>query len=680
MRDPLAPIIEGVDLSGMVNRYSFECEPFFTDRNEIATMLDGSTVHDGFPVKARFSWALNALSSQQYAALNAACKSGTVSAQIFDPTINDVRSARFHVTPPTFVYNLTTRHYMSTAGSVLTLEDAAPRALSAVTPAPRQVDGNRDPLAPVVGGYDLSGIVNRFSLQAEPFTTDGDNAGTLQDGSTVLDVLATKFRLSWTLNAISARQYVDLCAVLSSGTAPDTVSASVYNPILNAGYTVPFHVTFPVFRFAFDNGQCMAFADSALVLEETSKARGLPVVGDDDWRLYDDGTLELDPLPDGEPEDERWRRLLRDLDYPSGAPNTPIHDVDRLILKPGIPSLPSGVPEEIPNLETVVVPPNVQIPPGEFDNSPGLTVIKIVSYPVKSDYIVGEPLDYGGLHVVEIYDDLERDITPECVLLPAEGYLTTVVEDIMVDVRYRDKSLGTFWVSVHKLNIRQIWIFSPPQKQAYDFAEITDYTGIEVHGTLDDGTTRDVTSFCTFTPKIGTEISFSASAPDVEDYRLILLTVQCAKQSAMINLYGPTYKRTQVTGTSRLVHFPDGEFNTFVSKVMFKQSAPPDVTRFWEYEYGASGDSLSHEFRRVTSTEEQDTIYHVIQIPEAVPLQDFVYDVYLNEAYYNRGVPRDRMTNFDAFFMAFPFTRDGETLQYPGSPELVREWLTQTYR
>lgn len=683
MRDPLAPIIEGVDLSGMVNRYSLECEPFFTDRNENATMLDGSTVHDVFPLKARFSWTLNSLSAEQYAALHAALRD-TVSAQIFDPTINAVRSARFHVTPPTFVYNFSTRHYMSTAGSVLTLEDAAPRALSAVTPAPRTAAANRDPLAPVVGGYDLSGIVNRFSLQAEPFTTDGDNSGTLQDGSTVRDVLADKFRLSWTLNAISARQYADLCAVLSSGTAPDTVSASVYNPILNAEYTVPFHVTFPVFRFALSNENgVMAYADSALVLEETSNARGLLVVGDDDWTLYDDWTLDIDPLPDGSPEteDDRWRRILDDLDTPSGDPNTPIHDVDRIVLKPGVPSLPSGIPEQFPNLDTIVISPNVQIPPDEFDNCPGLTIIKIVSFPSKSDYFVGEALDYDGLHVVEIIDGAERDITPECVLRPAEGYVTNVVEDIMVDVRYRDKSLGTFWVSVHNLSILKIWIFSPPEKQAYDFAEITNYTGIEVHGSLDDGTTRDVTSFCTFTPKIGTKISFSASAPDVEDYRLIPLTVRCANQSATVNLYGPTYKRTKTAGTSRFVEIPDGEFNTFVSKVMFKQSAPPDVTRFWEYEYGASGDSLNHEFRRVTSTEEQDTIYHVVQIPDAVSLQDFVYNVYLHEAYYELGIPRDRMTSFDTYFMAFPFTtRKGETLQYPGSPELVKDWLTRTRR
>ena len=131
MRDPLAPIIEGVDLSGIVNRYSFQCEPFFTDRNDTQTMLDGSTVHDVFPLKARFSWTLNVLSAEQYAALNAALRD-TVTAQIFDPTVNAVRSARFHVTRPAFVYNFTTSHYMSTDGGALILEDAAPRALPSV--------------------------------------------------------------------------------------------------------------------------------------------------------------------------------------------------------------------------------------------------------------------------------------------------------------------------------------------------------------------------------------------------------------------------------------------------------------------------------------------------------------------------------------------------------------------
>lgn len=301
MRDPLAPIVEGVDFSGFVNRYSFECEPFFIDAAESATMLDGSTVHDVFPVKARFSWKLNSLSAEQYAALNAAFDAGatrgTVSAQIFDPTINAVRSAQFHVTRPAFVFGFTARDHMSTAGSVLTLEDAAPRTLPAVTAAPRQSVATRDPLAPVIEDFDLSGIVNRYSFRCEPFQTEGDNGGTLLDGSTVRDVLANKVRLSWTLNAVSAAQYAALCAALSSGTEPDTVSAYVYDPTINATYIASFHVTFPVFRFAFHAGQCiMAYADSSLVLEETGdeKTVVLPIiVSGNGWALYDTGLLDI---------------------------------------------------------------------------------------------------------------------------------------------------------------------------------------------------------------------------------------------------------------------------------------------------------------------------------------------------------------------------------------------------
>ena len=127
---------------------------------------------------------------------------------------------------------------------------------------------------------------------------------------------------------------------------------------------------------------------------------------------------------------------------------SPIRDVGRIVLKPGIPSLPSGVLDKFPNLEEIVIPPDVEIAPDAFDNCPNLTIIKIVSFPYRADYVTGDALDYNGLHVVEISGDTERDITPECVLLPAEGYVTNVVEDIMVDVRYHDKSLGTFWVQV----------------------------------------------------------------------------------------------------------------------------------------------------------------------------------------------------------------------------------------
>lgn len=79
----------------------------------------------------------------------------------------------------------------------------------------------------------------------------------------------------------------------------------------------------------------------------------------------------------------------------------------------------------------------------------GMTSAAITAYPVKSDYFTGETLDYAGLTVTATYSDgATRDITSECALRPAEGTEVTEAGDIMVDIRYHDKSLSTFWVAV----------------------------------------------------------------------------------------------------------------------------------------------------------------------------------------------------------------------------------------
>ena len=130
----------------------------------------------------------------------------------------------------------------------------------------------RDPLAPVINGFDLSGIVNRYSLQCDQFYTEGDNGGTLLDGSTVTDVLAAKVRLSWTLNSLSTAQYAALNAALNAGTSPDTVNAYVFDPTIDALRLAQFHVTRPPFNFAFDMnaGKMMSYAGGEIVLQEAS--------------------------------------------------------------------------------------------------------------------------------------------------------------------------------------------------------------------------------------------------------------------------------------------------------------------------------------------------------------------------------------------------------------------------
>ena len=73
----------------------------------------------------------------------------------------------------------------------------------------------RDSLAPIINGYDCSGLVNAYSLQCEIEEREGENGGLLRDGTEVKDILARKIRLSWTMNTVSA--------ALNANTADNTL-------------------------------------------------------------------------------------------------------------------------------------------------------------------------------------------------------------------------------------------------------------------------------------------------------------------------------------------------------------------------------------------------------------------------------------------------------------------------
>ncbi len=87
-----------------------------------------------------------------------------------------------------------------------------------------------------------------------------------------------------------------------------------------------------------------------------------------------------------------------------------------------------------------------------------ITSTEITSYPAKTDYAVGETLDYTGLTVTATYSDgFTEDITAKCTVLPTEGTEITEVGDIMVDVRYNGKSLGTFRVAAQEVIAKGDW-------------------------------------------------------------------------------------------------------------------------------------------------------------------------------------------------------------------------------
>lgn len=124
----------------------------------------------------------------------------------------------------------------------------------------------RDFMAPIINGFDCSGIVNAYSLRCDIINREGENGGLLRDGTQIKDILARKIRLSWTMNSISSAQYNALCYAAREG----TVTATVFDPTVNDFREAWFHVTLPAFQFAFwpENHNPMAYAGETLILEE----------------------------------------------------------------------------------------------------------------------------------------------------------------------------------------------------------------------------------------------------------------------------------------------------------------------------------------------------------------------------------------------------------------------------
>lgn len=131
-------------------------------------------------------------------------------------------------------------------------------------------------------------------------------------------------------------------------------------------------------------------------------------------------------------------------------------------------------------------------------------------------------------------------------------------------------------------------------------------------------------------------------------------------------------EKHRATGTDRFSQIPAGQFDTFVGKFLITTPFPVTIV----FEYGSDRNAPERVFRRVGASEEQQAVYHVAQLPEAVPLTDYHYNMYL----YERS-DMVRVIRWDTYFMAFPYyPPSGNEYLYPGRPELVRNWLTRTYR
>ncbi|MBQ6985992.1 MAG: hypothetical protein IJQ25_03285 [Oscillibacter sp.] len=144
---------------------------------------------------------------------------------------------------------------------------------------------------------------------------------------------------------------------------------------------------------------------------------------------------------------------------------------------------------------------------------------------------------------------------------------------------------------------------------------------------------------------------------------------------------GPLEKAL-VVGTDTFMSHPIGTFETIVSKMKIQTHYPLTIV----YEYGPDRDNPERVFRRIPALNRVQTICHVLQLPEPLKITEYYprsLDYYYNVSYFRRG-PRPSVWSFDyetpwGGLMLYPVEdRYHKWHFYPGSPELVDEWLVQS--
>lgn len=331
----------------------------------------------------------------------------------------------------------------------------------------------RDPLAPVIEGFDCSGITDPYSLRCEPFYVDGENGGTLLDGSTVHDILASKTRFSWRLNVMTPAQYADLMAATEGGEVLDTVSAYVYDATIDAVRLAKFHVVRPVCRTVRNMGQTWAIPQSELVLEEAAPIATFRVappaktVYDVGEALDLSGAYVWEINPDGERNDI--------TDWCAFDP-------------------PAGTALDTPGSVAVSVTID-----GAHIGAFAVRVVAASYYltpPTKRDYKQGEYLDLTGVRVTRATADGQEIVTSQCSFDPPNGTTLSNPGSATVSVSRGSLHVGAFSVRVIA---PPSYAVTPPAKTNYETGDRLDLTGLRVMRHY-DGNSEDITSHCTIYP------------------------------------------------------------------------------------------------------------------------------------------------------------------------------------
>lgn len=128
-----------------------------------------------------------------------------------------------------------------------------------------------------------------------------------------------------------------------------------------------------------------------------------------------------------------------------------------------------------------------------------VTSLAVDNQPTKTAYVQGDTLDTAGLKIKATYSDsTTADVTASCTFSPTT--LSTVTDLQTITATYGGKTV-TFSVSVSApATLDSIAITTAATSLVFDQNDTLDTAGLVVTGTYSDGSSKDVTSSCAFSP------------------------------------------------------------------------------------------------------------------------------------------------------------------------------------
>lgn len=114
-----------------------------------------------------------------------------------------------------------------------------------------------------------------------------------------------------------------------------------------------------------------------------------------------------------------------------------------------------------------------------------LEYITVITPPIKTEYSIGEFLDYSGVTITATYTDTSSaDVTSLCAFSPASGTAVSTGGSVTVTASYTEGDVtatDSFELMVEGALIpASISVVTQPEKVLYDTGDTIDYTGIEI--------------------------------------------------------------------------------------------------------------------------------------------------------------------------------------------------------